>query len=199
MFRCQLKALRENASLSQKQLADALHVAQGTVGNWESGTRKPSAARMQEIADLFQVTVDDLLGSTPVHPRRIPVLSGANAGLPPEAVRTVLEYEEIDEVLAGQGEYFALRIQGDSMEPRMYEGDVVIVRQQSDIDSGDIAVIRLSGGEATVKRLIKHGDGISLIAFNPKYIPINFTKREISENSVEVIGKVVELRGKFEL
>ena len=83
------------------------------------------------------------------------------------------------------------------MEPRMKEGDVVIVRQQDDAESGDIVIATVNGDEATCKRLMKYETGIALISTNPSYDPMLFSNKEIEEKPVRIIGKVVELRAKF--
>lgn len=132
-----------------------------------------------------------------VHGVRIPVLGTVAAGLPIEAVEDILDFEEIPQELANTGEFFALQLKGNSMEPRMCSGDVVIVRQQPDVESGEIAVVLVNGNEATVKKLIKKENGIMLQAFNPVYEPIFYSAQEIEELPVRVIGKVIELRGKF--
>lgn len=119
------------------------------------------------------------------------------AGLPSTAAENIIDYEEIDEALASAGEFFALQVRGDSMEPKFSQGDVVIVRKQDDADSGDIVVALVNGDEATIKRLKKRPEGILLIANNPTYEPMFFSNREIRELPVRVIGKVVELRAKF--
>ena len=83
------------------------------------------------------------------------------------------------------------------MEPRIYENDVVIVRQQDDAESGDVVIATINGDEATCKRLRKYRDGIELISNNPSYEPMFFANEEIINKPVRIIGKVVELRGKF--
>lgn len=99
--------------------------------------------------------------------------------------------------MANQGEYFGLKIKGDSMQPRIMEGDVVIVRKQSEVDNGNTAVILINGDDATVKKFYKLDSGIKLIATNPKYDPLFYTPEEVNNLPVQVIGKVVELRAKF--
>lgn len=79
----------------------------------------------------------------------------------------------------------------------MCDGDVVIVRQQDDAESGDIVIAMVNGDDATCKRLRKYRDGIELISINPAYQPMFFSNEEIQEKPVKIIGKVVELRGKF--
>ena len=83
------------------------------------------------------------------------------------------------------------------MEPRIYDGDVVIVRQQVNAESGDIVIAMVNGDDATCKRLIKYASSIALVSLNSKYEPMMFTDKEVIEKPVRVIGKVVELRGKL--
>lgn len=83
------------------------------------------------------------------------------------------------------------------MEPKMSEGDIVIVRQQDDAESGEIVIVTVNGTDATCKRLRKYRDGIELISNNPSYEPIFFTNEEIETKPVKIIGRVVELRAKF--
>ena len=83
------------------------------------------------------------------------------------------------------------------MSPRILDGDTIIVKLQSDADSGDIVVALVNGQDATVKKLIKHDNGITLQAFNPAYEPMYFSKENMEEIPVVIWGKVVENRSKF--
>ena len=162
---------------------------------------------MQALADYFGVSVDYLLGNEsvsdgPPNPSRpgskwIPVLGKVAAGTPIEAVEDILDYEEIDAQTASAGDHFALQIKGNSMEPKISNGDVVIVRQQEDCESGDIAVVLVNGDAATVKRIKKEPEGIMLIPSNPTYEPKFYSNEQIQTLPVTIIGKVVELRAKF--
>ena len=127
----------------------------------------------------------------------INVLGRVAAGIPIEAIEEIIDTEEITEELARTGNFFGLQIHGNSMEPRIYEGDVVIVRQQDDADSGDVVIAMINGDDATCKRLRKYRDGIELIPNNPSYEPMFFSNDEIMTKPVKIIGKVVELRGKL--
>lgn len=127
----------------------------------------------------------------------INVLGRVAAGIPIDAIEDIIDTEEITEELARTGEFFGLQIHGDSMEPRMCEGDIVIVRKQDDAESGDIVIAMVNGDDATCKRLRKYRDGIELISNNPSYDPMFFNNEEIEKKPVKIIGKVVELRGKF--
>ena len=89
----------------------------------------------------------------------IPVLGDVAAGIPIEAVENIIDWEEINSALAGTGDFFGLRIKGSSMEPRIREDDVVIVRKQEDANTGDTAVVLVNGDSATVKRIKKSRTG----------------------------------------
>lgn len=195
--------LRKEKKLSQQQLGKELGAAQNTVSNWENGKRDPDHETCIRLAEFFDVTLDYLLGngSRAGQGSRagvlIPVLGQVQAGLPVEAIEDVLDYEEITPAMARTGEFFALQIRGSSMEPRMVEGDVVIVRKQDDADTGDTVVVLVNGDEATVKRLKKRPEGIILIPNNPAYEPLFYSNQDVQELPVRIIGKVVELRAKF--
>ena len=128
---------------------------------------------------------------------KIPILGTVMAGIPISAIEEIIGWEEISPKLASQGEYFALKIKGDSMSPTMDENDIVIVKKQNDISSGDIAIVCINGDEATCKKLIKHKDGISLVSLNSKYEPMYYDKKAIIGKPIHIIGKVVELRRRF--
>ena len=197
MFSEQLKMLRNKKRLSQAKLADELGVSASTVAMWESGEREPKNYETLElIADYFNVNMEVLLTGK-LSPTKIPVLGRVIAGIPIEAVEEIIDYEEIPQSMAKNGEYFALQIKGDSMEPKFSAGDVVIVRKQVDVDNGDIAIVLVNGNEATVKKIRKFDGGINLIPTNSNYDVITYTNAQIEQLPVRIIGKVVELRAKF--
>lgn len=198
------KELRLRAGYrSQADLAKLLFVNQTAVSQWERGVTTPSPQLLVKLANLYGVTTDYLLGKdanvpTSTGGKWIPVLGEVAAGIPIEAVEDIVDYEEIDAALAATGDFFGLRVKGSSMEPRIREGDVVIVRKQDDADTGDTAVVMVNGDSATVKRIKKESDGsLWLLPNNPAYDPQHFTPSEILDKPVLIIGKVVELRGKF--
>ena len=199
-----LKELRiKNGFKTQQDLATALFVNQTAVSQWERGVTTPSPPILIKLSEMYGVSTDYLLGSSSETGREttgtaVPVLGDVAAGIPIEAIQDIVDYEEIDAAMAATGEHFGLRIKGSSMEPRIREGDVVIVRRQEDAETGDTAVVLVNGDSATVKRIKKEPDGgIWLIPNNPAYDSRHFSPTEISDLPVTVIGKVVELRGKF--
>ena len=187
---------------SQADLAKLLFVNQTAVSQWERGVTTPSPPILLKLSQLYGVSTDYLLGkNTSTDDKKgvkIPVLGDVAAGIPIEAVENIVDYEEIDTAMASNGKYYGLRIKGSSMEPRIRDGDVVIVRQQEDADTGDTAVVLVNGESATVKRIKKEPDGgLWLLPNNPAYDPQHYSPAEVADKPVRIIGKVVELRGKF--
>ena len=198
----QIRLLRKEANMTQQELASKLFVSQQAVGKWERGEATPNPETIVAMSKIFCVSADTLLGESapPMSTGGswVPVLGDVAAGIPIEAVENIVDYEEIDTAMASNGKYYGLRIKGSSMEPRIREGDVVIVRQQEDADTGDTAVVLVNGDSATVKRIKKEPDGgLWLLPNNPAYDPQHYSPAEVAEKPVRIIGKVVELRGKF--
>lgn len=169
--------------------------------------RKLSSAMFMNI-DTLVATLDgeqdvslqtkDYSYYTPHKGVRIPILGYVIAGVPIEAVEDILGYEEISTELARTGDFFCLRIKGDSMEPTFSEGDIIVVRQQPDVESNEIAVVLVNGDEGTVKRIKKSDAGITLIGDNvSSFLPTFYSNEDIERLPVTIIGKVIELRRSF--
>ncbi len=193
-----IKELRRKDKISQQNLADFLGVGQSAVAMWEKGKNNPEYNTLVKIAEFFNVGIDYLSGGKGLkNAYHIPVLGYVRAGIPTEAVEEILDYED---VVLSENEiknYFALRIKGDSMSPRMVDGDTVIVRKQCDFNSGDICVALVGNADATVKKVIKKDTGIILMPLNGSYEPLFFTPEEVESTPVSIIGKVTELRAKL--
>lgn len=196
MFSDKLKELRQARGITQKQLAEWSGLGRSQISNYENGLRTPDWETQEILADFFNVRLDYLMDRDTPN-TRIPVLGKVIAGIPLDAVEEIIDYEEIPIEMAKNGEYFALQIKGDSMEPKFSAGDVVIVRKQEDVDNGDIAIVLVNGNEATVKKIRKFDGGINLIPTNSNYDVITYTNAQIEQLPVRIIGKAVELRAKF--
>ncbi len=205
-----IRYLRIQKDMSQEDLANSLgYKSYTTITKWESGVSEPSLKMVHRLAAYFGVSVNDLcykqldtrnVGYIVEHngiSTIIEVLGRVAAGIPIGAVEEVIDTEEITQSMASTGDFFGLKIDGDSMEPKISKGDVVIVRKQEDADSGDIVIAMVNGNDATCKRLRKYRDGIELVSTNPNYAPMFFSNEEIQSKPVKIIGKVVELRAKF--
>lgn len=194
-----IKYYMDKNQLRLTDICGTLKIPMPTFSDWINAKTYPRIDKIELMANYFGIEKSDL-----VEERRpkskgvtINVLGRVAAGIPIDAIESIIDTEEISEDMAKNGEYFGLQIHGDSMEPRMYEGDVVIVRQQDDAESGDIVIAMINGNDATCKRLTKYASGIALTSLNTKYEPMMFTNQEIIEKPVKILGKVVELRGKL--
>lgn len=201
MFCERLKKMRIEKNLTQTEIAKMIYISQPAYSKYEMGTASPNPETLKKLAEVLNVSVDYLIGNDvpPERPGyvRIPVLGRVAAGIPIDAIEEVIDWEDISVDEVGSGEYFGLQIQGQSMEPKISDGDVVIVRRQPDVDSGDIAVVLVNGNDATVKRIKKSPQGVTLIPSNPAYEPMYYSNEEIESLPVTILGKVVELRAKF--
>lgn len=195
-----IKRLMKEFNVSQSDICIRLKLKPSTFSDWVNAKTYPRIDKIEMLANYFGVEKSDLIEDKNENnlSTRIPVLGTVKAGIPITAIQEILDYEEISSKMARCGEYFALRIKGDSMEPRMYEGDVVIVKQQNTVDNGQIAIVLVNGDEATVKKVRFRDNGIELIAFNSYvYEPHFYSAEDIHHLPVQIIGRVVELRAKF--
>ncbi len=203
-----LRQLRIAKDLTQEELASKLNIARGTLANWEVGRTTPDPETMQLLADFFGVSTDYLLGRTDdphgtYLPRnawavsglvRVPILGTIRAGMPLYAEGNIEGYVEVAAEDAPDGEYFFLRVVGDSMiNARIFDGDLAFVRRQDYAETGDIVAVIINGEEATLKKVEFKGDCIFLHPANPKYETMSFCGKERQE--VHIIGKVLWVRG----
>lgn len=207
--RLQIALIRSN--MRPQDLADASGVSKSSISQYVNGSHSPSNISAAKIGKVLNVNPLWLMGfdvsdnvQIPAPQNKsnsgaviIPVLGRVAAGIPLTAAEYIIDTEEISQAMAADGEYFGLQVKGDSMEPKISNGDVVIVRKQSDADDGDLVIALVNGDDAVVKRLKKYKDGIALISNNPAYDPMYFSNAEIDSLPVEIIGKVKELRAKF--
>lgn len=202
VFSKRLKNLLTEYELTQNQLSKILGVSESTVGKWILEKSIPRMGVIQKLSEYFNVPKSYFLepaekseNNNITRGIRIPILGRVVAGIPLEAITDIEGYEEITPKMASLGEYFALRIRGHSMEPRIEDGEIVIVKQQEDVECGDVAIVLVNGDEATCKQVKKSPEGITLIGFNPVVYPPHFySNKEIEELPVRVIGRVVESR-----
>ena len=185
-----IKQRREALHMSQEALAKAIGLKdKSSISKIESGN--PSLDTVEKIAKAMRCSVLYLRGWA--KSTTIPVLGHVAAGIPIESIEDVIDYEEVDEKLASLGELFGLKIKGDSMSPRISDGDVVIVHQQPEAESGEVIIATINGDDAVCKKIMKYGDTVLLRSNNPAYDDIDVTGR----SDFRIIGKVVELRAKF--
>lgn len=125
-----------------------------------------------------------------VHAMELPVMGRIAAGVPIEAISHVSHHVAVPgSMVSGQGEHYALEVRGDSMiDAGINDGDVVVIRETSVADNGDIVVALVEDQEATLKRFFRRGNAIALEAANPAY-----ETRVLPEDKVKVQGRLVGL------
>ena len=167
------------------------------VSRYENNVHKPQRfSLVQEIAEFYGVTTDFLmcrtddkyekLANMPTY-KRIPLLGTIAAGLPILALENIESYEYVPEMMSVD---FCLRVQGDSMiNARILDGDLVYIRQQSDVENGEIAAILVDGENATLKRIHKGTGTVILHSENPNYPDQVFTKKDMRQ--ISIIGKAI--------
>lgn len=196
-----------NANMIPQELSNASGVNKASISQYLNGSHSPSNISSGKMAQVLNVSPLWLMGfdvpmveTTSTHTTQgvtVKVLGRVAAGIPIEAITDIVDEEEISEELAKTGEFFGLKISGDSMEPDIHNGDTVIVRKQEDAESDEIVIALVNGNDGVCKRLKKYKDSIALISLNPNYEPMYFSQSEIESKPVQIIGKVVELRRKF--
>ena len=208
-----VKQYRKTHHLSMQDFANLCGRTKPYIHQLENGNPKtgeeirPNIDTIEMLAKAMNMKIDELVrtmdGNSVIDLKScnsvlIPVLGKVVAGIPIEATEDILGYEEITEHMASLGEYFALRIKGDSMMPNICNGDTVVVRKQESVEDGDIAIVLVNGCDATCKKIKFNPSGITLIGYNASvYEPHFYTNDEIANLPIIIVGKVVELRRKF--
>ena len=197
-----IKSTRESLKLTKRELAKRIGVHESSINKYEKGLVDIPLSKITELARVLNVTESYLMGwedNVKEAPQgiKIPVLGTVAAGIPISAVEDILDYEEIPQSWQNQGEFFGLRIKGDSMKPDINDGDTVIVKQQSTANNGDVVIALVNGDDATCKKFEKLDNGIMLISNNSEYSPMYFSNEEVTTKPVVIVGRVVELRRKF--
>lgn len=197
--------LNELGIKRSKMLAD-LGIPSSTFSTWKKKDAAPDRKYLVALSDYLGLSTDYILTGEKEdikkiklddEPVQIRVLGKVAAGVPIEAVEDVIGEETISKKMAETGDYFGLRISGDSMEPTIHHGSIVIVRQQDDVENGDIAIVIVNGEDATCKKIEKFENGIMLVPMNKAYEEKFYANEEIEKLPVRIIGKVVESRTKF--
>lgn len=195
-----IKTRRKELDITLEEIGDYVGVSKTTVQRWESGNiSNMRRDRIKKLSEILKIDADELLGidiQKDEHMTKIPVLGKVAAGVPVTAQEDIIGYEKVPEEWTENNSIFALEIKGDSMEPRIMEGDIVIVREQKTVENGEIAIVVI-GDEAVCKKVVKHSDSIVLVSLNTKYEPVLFSLKDMEEKPVVIAGKVIELRAKF--
>lgn len=212
-----LKKLREDRNLSLRQVDYRSSVSYSHLSMIENGSRKPTALTLKELAKVYNIDYIDLYEKAgyidlaeseklktesnvfPIAdiPKKVPVIGRISAGLPILATENIEGYEFAPSSQIKEGyTYFYLRVQGDSMNLKFNEGDIVLVQKQDDLENNEIGVILVNGFDATVKKYRKENGLVILepMSTNPENTVQIYNPKDIS---IKVIGKVISYQGKI--
>ena len=193
-------------NMKQADLVKATGIGKSSISTYISGEYEPKQKNIYKIAKALNVSEAWLMGlEVPMNrlnnivplkkDHRVPLLGRIACGEP------ILAQENIEEYILLPNDVnadFALTCQGDSMiNARINDGDIVYVISQPKVENGEIAAVRI-GDEATLKRFYQQGDTVTLMPENNKYEPLIFSKDEINNADISIIGKATYFISKVE-
>jgi len=189
-----LKEMRESLGLTQQNIADIISVSKGTISRYESRKHSPQVSHVRIIADRLGISGEWLAGvsdekyvNKKVEYKKVPIIGTIAAGKPIYAQEDIIDWECVPKSLAVD---FCLLVKGDSMiNAGIYDGSIVYIRQQPDVETGEIAAVMVGGEEATLKRVYKSNGTITLRPENPKHKERFFSKKEARD--VRILGKAI--------
>ena len=200
-----IKRYMRKKNISRRELCDALGFNYNTLADWLHARKYPRIDKIEMLANYFgiskadlveQYSGDDVSRIDAIDVIKIPLLGRVVAGDPQEAIQEADEFIYIPSMNHRRSDdYFALRVNGESMEPNLMDGDIAIVHIQPDVDSGQIAVVLIDNQDSTVKRVFITPDGITLVADNPAvFSPRFFTNDDCLTLPVRILGRVVSIQ-----
>lgn len=223
-FSVRLKKAMNLNQMTQAELSRKSGLDKSLISNYLSGKYKAKQDKLYIIAKILDVNEAWLMGYDVSMDRewlkdseidnatlinnfyieddskniKIPILGKIPAGVPIEAIEDIDGYVEVSKsIVKDPYNLFALRISGDSMNPEYKTNDIVIIKKQFEFNSGDDCVVMVNGNDATFKRIIKQEDSIILKPLNNNYEPTFFSKKDIIDRPVKIIGVAIEVRRKL--
>ena len=199
-----IKKFRKAARITQKELAQRINKSYSSVQKYELDLANPSLDVIRDIAAVCGVDSWEIIGFNTVDmdktasgleplPKmnRVPLLGAIACGSPITAEENVEDFVSAPDDLNCS---FALRCKGDSMAPRIMDGDLVYIRQQPDVEDGQITAVVIDG-EATLKHVYHIDGGIQLVSDNPNYRPLTYTGGNCEE--LRIVGLAVAYQRKL--
>lgn len=192
-----LNQLREEQDVSISELARRVGMAKSGVSRYFNHTREFPINRAPAFAKALHIKTEDLLGLEPINqdkPRMVPLIGTIAMGAPITAEQNIEKY--IPEYMMDRyadDTLFALRCKGNSMYPLIPDGAIATIRQQFDVEDGEIAAV-LINGEATLKRVLHVGKTVVLRPVNPEYKDIILDK----DHPGTILGKMIKYEMNFD-
>lgn len=197
-FGQRLKELRQENEYTQEDVAKLLGATKATISRYENGISSPGVSEVNLLSDHFEVNFYWLAGMNEdkyVYKGefvKVPVLGKIACGIPLLAEENIIDYEFAE---SRDNVDFALMARGDSMiNARIYDGDIVFIRRQDDVNDGEIAAV-LIDDEATLKRVYKLNGDLLLKSENPMREDIRITAKD--RKQVKILGKAVAFKSRL--
>jgi len=200
----------ELRNITPTELCKVTGIDKSQISSWRSGRYKAKQKSITLLAKALHVNPVWLIGydvqmnmqfdnlegvNKTTNTKTVPIYGYVPAGIPIDCIQELIDTEEINvDNITSDKEYFGLKIKGDSMYPEYLNGDIIILEQINDCNSGDDCVVMVNGNDGTFKRIFKYKDGITLQPLNNAYEPVFYTNKEIKQLPVRIIGRVIELR-----
>lgn len=201
-----IKRLREQHNLSQEQLASIAGVSDKAVSTWENELKTPRMGTIQKIADHFGILKSDIIedkkdnvtsiGTSLPHGSdsvKMPLLGSIAAGVPIEMIEVQELVNVPREVAETYPDAFLLEVIGDSMNKVVPEGAWALIDPTIEVNNGEIAAVAVNGYDATLKRVFKHQDGVTLepLSYNPEHKTQFYGDKDMDHCPVSIKGKLV--------
>lgn len=207
-FASNLRHLRIQAGMTQEELAKKMDKDYSTIGKWELGLRSPIMTDVIKIAELFHVSLEKLIGQSMIYDNaelveletdiiKIPVYGTIKAGIPIESQSDIIDYIDIPrEWTRGGKKFYGLKVSGDSMFPKYNEDDIVIFEQNEDKElyNGKDCAVMINGTESTFKKVLLNDQGIVLQAYNMAYGIQMYSKEDVINKPIKIVGIAREKR-----
>lgn len=206
-----VKHLRTKKKISQQNLADEVGVDRSTISRIENNEIETTIDNAIKIAKVFDISLVDLINKDlrfdnadfvelGQNIKMIPVYGTIKAGIPIESQTDIIDYIDIPKSWANNGKkYYGLKISGDSMSPKYQENDIVVFEFNEDVEqykNKDVAVM-INGTESTFKKILINEQGIILVPYNNSYDMMIFSKEQVEQLPIKVVGIAREKRTKL--
>lgn len=198
-----IKRIRLEHGLSQAELGKIAGVSDKAVSTWELGIKVPRMGAVEKMANYFGIAKSAIVDDVQPTPTKQPTIPPGFEPMPAMDVvplvgriacgTPITAEENIEQMVCVPSRWhstFTLTCKGDSMEPRIHDGDLVAIRSQPEVENGEIAAVRI-GEEATLKHVYLHENFIELRPENPAFESIILNREDM--NAVVIEGKAVGL------
>ena len=207
-----LRKAMDLRDLKQVDLVTQTKLPKSSISQYLSGVREPKQKAIYLLSEVLSVEPGWFMGydvpmvesrrpanAQPLNDScRIPLVGRVAAGQPIFDEGNIIGEVFVDpDLIAGSENVYALKVRGDSMSPKILDGDTLIVREQSTADDGEIVIVTVNGDEGTCKKLKRYPDALALVSINPLYEPIMYTWEEVEQLPVRIVGKVLQSRHDF--